>query len=349
MTTDHEHIKRVTTRWVRRFRPPILFALIGIALALLPSVLARYVEVSDGWRSFLHVSSRVLFTIAIGWAATTVVDALLKRRLARLNLTEADNLAARKLATRLDVMRRVWVVLGGLITLAAAFTLIPGVKQIGVSLFASAGIAGLALGIAARPVLANLIAGIQIAFTQPIRIDDAVVVENEWGWIEEIGLFYVVIKIWDWRRLVVPISYFTENTFQNWTRQNASIIGSVFWSVDYRAPVGAMRDKLTEICKRTKLWDGNVVNLQVVEADNQIIQIRALASARTSPEAWDLRCFIREEMISWLQHDHPGALPRIRAEGTIDRGKAEETGPMPPPASFTRDDSLDPHADQAVP
>ena len=213
---------------------------------------------------------------------------------------------------------------GGFITVAAALTLLPGVRQIGVSLFASAGIAGLALGLAARPMLSNLIAGLQIAFTQPIRIKDAVVVEGEWGWIEEIGLFYVVIKIWDWRRLVVPLSYFIEKPFQNWTRESASIIGSVFWSVDYTAPVKAMRTKLEDICKTTPLWDGDVVNLQVSDTTDTTLTVRALASARNSPQAWDLRCYIREEMIAWLQETYPEALPRVRAEAQV------QTRPVPP-------------------
>ncbi|MCB1475376.1 MAG: mechanosensitive ion channel [Rhodobiaceae bacterium] len=217
-------------------------------------------------------------------------------------------------ATKLDVLRRIWVIVGGMATLAAALTVVPWARQIGISLFASAGIAGIAIGLAARPVLSNLLAGLQIAFTQPIRIDDAVVVEGEWGWIEEIGLFYVVIKIWDWRRLVVPLSYFIEKPFQNWTRSSASIIGSVFWHVDYRAPVDAIRSKLEEICRGTDLWDGDVVNLQVVETTSTTMQLRALASARNSPRAWDLRCLIREQMISWLQAEYPEALPRLRAE-----------------------------------
>ncbi|MCA8901528.1 MAG: mechanosensitive ion channel family protein [Hyphomonas sp.] len=256
----------------------------------------------------------VFIILAVGWAISTIVDALIKRRLAQLKLDEADNLEARKRATRLDVVRRIWIVLAGIVTVAAALTVIPGVRQIGVSLFASAGIAGIAIGLAARPMLGNLVAGLQIAFTQPIRIEDAVVLENEWGWIEEIGLFYVVVRLWDWRRLVVPLSYFIEKPFQNWTRQSASIIGSVFWSVDYRAPIGEIRSKLEDICKETPLWDGQVVNLQVTDASGSSIQLRALASASTSPKAWDLRCHIRETMITWLQDHHPEALPRIRGE-----------------------------------
>ncbi len=311
------------------------------ALLASPGLIGDRLEIPEGLVSAFSIVGRILMVVAVGWTATTIIDALIKRRMARLDLEAEDNLAARKMATRLDVIRRIVLVIGAFITLAAALTAIPGVRQIGVSLFASAGIAGIALGLAARPMLSNLIAGLQIAFTQPIRLDDAVVVENEWGWIEEIGLFYVVIRIWDWRRLVVPLSYFIEKPFQNWTRKSASIIGTVTWDLDYRAPVKAMRAKLEDICKGTPLWDKDVVNLQVVEAAGSSITVRALASARTSPRAWDLRCLIREEMICWLQEEFPEALPHIRAEASIRRRQEEE--PMAPGVAergFTPDDSL---------
>lgn len=306
-----------------------------------PPLFEKWLGAPDVLYSGLHIAGRICIVAAIGWAATTVLDALIKRRIARLDLTAEDNLAARKMATRLDVMRRIVVITGAFITLATALTVIPGVRQIGVSLFASAGIAGIAIGIAARPVLSNLIAGLQIAFTQPIRLDDAVVVENEWGWIEEIGLFYVVIKIWDWRRLVVPLSYFIEKPFQNWTRKSASIIGAVTWSLDYRAPVKAMRAKLEDICNATPLWDKDVVNLQVVEADGSTITVRALATATNSPRAWDLRCYIREEMLSWLQEEFPEALPHIRAETTLRRRSEQPVmGADAAERGFAPDDSL---------
>ena len=309
---------RLKTRWLKRFRPPVLFALLGVSLVFLAPYLPGYIPApflsGEQAERAAEIAAGVLFIIAAGWLIGTIVDALIKRRLARLHLDAEDNLEARKSATRLDVVRRIWIMIAGVVTLAAALTVIPGVKQIGVSLFASAGIAGIAIGLAARPVLGNLIAGLQIAFTQPIRLDDAVVVENEWGWIEEIGLFYVVIKIWDWRRLVVPLSYFIEQPFQNWTRKSASIIGTVLWTVDYHAPIGAMRQKLEDICKSTDLWNGDVVNLQVTEASGTAVTVRALASASTSPKAWDLRCLIREQMIEWLQAEHPEALPRLRAD-----------------------------------
>ena len=187
-------------------------------------------------------------------------------------------------------------------------------RQYGVSLIASAGAAGIIVGLALRPLLMNLFAGIQIAITQPIRIGDALIVENEWGWVEEITGTYVVIKLWDWRRMVVPLSYFLEKPFQNWTRQTTDLIGTVMLWVDYTVPVAPIRSHLEQIVRTTKLWDGQVVNLQVVDANDRAVQLRALASARTSPEAWDLRCEVRERLIEFLQQSYPGALPKQRAE-----------------------------------
>lgn len=299
-------------------RMPVFLVLMAVGFTFLPSFALDHITIETEWdlRSMSHILARVFFILAAGWMISTVVDGLLKLKLRRLKLQVADNLQARKVATQLDVMRRIWVMLAAVLTFAAALTVIPGVKQIGVSLFASAGIAGIAIGLAARPVLSNLIAGLQIAFTQPIRIDDVVIVEGEWGTIEKIGLFYVIIKIWDWRRLVVPLSYFIEKPFQNWTRDSANIIGTVFWSLDYRAPLDAIREKLREICEQTELWDGDVMSLQVTDAQGKSVTVRALASASDSSRAWDLRCLIREKIITWLQEEYPNALPsdRLMAE-----------------------------------
>jgi small-conductance mechanosensitive channel len=188
------------------------------------------------------------------------------------------------------------------------------VKEYGISLIASAGAAGIVVGLAARPLLTNLFAGIQIAITQPIRIGDALLVENEWGWVEEITGTYVVIKIWDWRRLLVPLSYFLDKPFQNWTRQSTDLIGTVMLWVDYTVPVARVRARLEEIVRESRLWDGQVVNLQVVDSNEVAVQLRALVSARTSEEAWDLRCEVREKLIVFLQDRFPNALPKQRAE-----------------------------------
>ena len=190
----------------------------------------------------------------------------------------------------------------------------PSLRAVGFSLFASAGAAGLIVGLAARPTLSNLIAGLQIALTDPIRIDDVVIVEGEWGWIEEINTTYVVVRIWDLRRLVVPLTHFIEKPFQNWTRRSADILGTVFFYADYTVPVDEIRAELRRIVEGSELWDGEVCGLQVTNATERTVELRALVSAATSPEAWDLRCMVRERMIEFLMRHYPESLPRVRAE-----------------------------------
>jgi small-conductance mechanosensitive channel len=297
----------------RHLRWPVVLAVLGAAV-LFAAPLARTEPELDPW---LYGGGRVLLILAAGWGVLVIVDWWLRRALRKADIKAADNLAARKLATRVNVLRRVAAILIAVVTVSIALLAIPSAREVGISLFASAGVAGLVIGMAARPVLSNLIAGIQIAFTQPIRIDDAVVVEGEWGWIEVIDLFNVTIRIWDERRLVVPLTYFIEKPFQNWTRESANIIGSVFWSVDYRAPMQEMREKLKEFCQNSRYWDKRVCVLQVTEAKGDSVEVRALASAGNSPDAWELRCEIREQMIAWLQAEHPESLPRRRAEADI--------------------------------
>ncbi|MEQ8557080.1 MAG: mechanosensitive ion channel family protein [Henriciella sp.] len=323
--------------WIGRLRVPVLILLTAFALW----AGARYGWPATDYVEMTLITVRFLVIGAIGWAITSLTDLAIKRRMASLDIDVADNFQARKSATRLDVMRRVIIVVGAIATLACALVVVPWARQLGVSLLASAGIVGIAVGLAARPVLSNLIAGIQIAFTQPIRIEDAVVVENEWGWIEEIDLFYVVIRIWDRRRLIVPLTYFIEKPFQNWTRKSGTIIGSVYWWLDYRAPVSKMRDKLQEILNTTDLWDGEVCNLQVSETDKMTIQVRALATASTSPRAWDLRCYIREQMINWLQAEHPEAFPRLRARAEVSDEPMNFAPPPKPSDIELGDQSLD--------
>jgi small-conductance mechanosensitive channel len=188
------------------------------------------------------------------------------------------------------------------------------VRQYGVSLFASAGVAGLIVGLAARPLLSNLIGGFQIAVTQPIRLDDVVIVEGEWGRVKEITSTYVVLRLWDERDFIVPLTYFMEKPFQNWTRDSAGLIGTVFIYTDYTVPLERLRDKLDEIVKGSALWDRRVAKLQMTEAKESTIELRAIVSARNSGDAWDLRCEVREKLIEYLQREYPTALPRRRNE-----------------------------------
>src|SRR5690606_9134491 len=190
---------------------------------------------------------------------------------------------------------------------------VPGAENVGASLLASAGIAGLIVGAASRPALSNLIAGLQIALTQPIRLDDVVIVEGEWGRVEEITNTYVVVRIWDLRRLIVPLSHFIEKPFQNWSRQKTDLLGTVFLHVDYSIPLQELRTELHRILQASKRWDGKVWVLQVVDATERTIQLRALMSAPDSGTAWDLRCEVREALIEFIRNRYPESLPRVRA------------------------------------
>ena len=188
------------------------------------------------------------------------------------------------------------------------------IKSVGVSVLTSAGLAGIIVGFSAQKALGTLLAGIQIAFTQPIRLDDVVIVEGEWGTIEEITLTYVVIKIWDKRRLVVPTTYFIEKPFQNWTRNNSDILGTVFIYTDYNVPFDKLRDELTRLLNSTNLWDGKANVLQVTDAKENYVEIRALMSASSSPKAWDLRVFVREKLITYIQTNYPESFPKTRVQ-----------------------------------
>jgi len=252
--------------------------------------------------------------VLVGWTVVLLLNHFTQRPVSRYRFDTGDNFPARKHVTRLRVLKRATNIIVVLITAGAVLLTFDGVQEYGVSLFASAGAAGLVLGLAARPVLANLIAGIRIAVTQPIRREDVVIVESELGWIEDIFATYVIVRIWDQRRLVVPLSYFIEQPFQNWTRESASIIGVVTWQLGYTAPLDAMRRKVEEFVKQSRLWDGDVINLQFTDTDRETITVRALMSASNSPRAWELRCKVREKMLVWLQQAHSTALPRPRGE-----------------------------------
>lgn len=263
------------------------------------------------------VLARILLVATIvlmGWIALIAIDVAAKLYLLRFRLDADDNLSARKHITQIQILRRTAYSLVVLITVGFALMTFEPVREYGLSLFASAGVAGLVAGLAARPLLSSLIAGVQIAITQPIRIDDEVVVEGETGRIEEITSTYVVIKLWDLRRLIVPLSYFMEKPFQNWTRDTTSIIGAVTLHADYSAPVARIREKALALIKASTLWDGDVAKLEVIDSTDRTIRLRALMSARNSSSASDLSAEIREKLIAYLQAECPDALPRSRNE-----------------------------------
>ncbi len=304
---------RFLRSFVKRIREPLrLFFVIAAVVTALP--VAGF---PDRTETVIGQVLLVCFILLIGYSAILAAGIGTESYLTRIAMDQEDNLIARKHTTQVRILTRAADILIALVTVAAALMTFEPVRQYGVSLFASAGAASLVVGLAARPLLTNLIAGVQIAVTQPIRIEDAVIVEGEWGWIEEITATYVVVRLWDWRRMIVPIAYFLEKPFQNWTHSSASLIGSVFLFLDYRVPVERMREKLREFAKASPIWDGKVVNLQVSDATDRTLEIRMLVSARNAPQTWDLRCEIREKMLGWIQAEMPEMLPRGRVE--IDR------------------------------
>lgn len=234
------------------------------------------------------------------------------RILKRYDITMEDNLKSRKIYTQMNLLEKIIVFLIIITAIGLILISIDSIKEIGVGLFASAGVVGIILGLSAQKIVGALLAGFQIAITQPFRLDDAVVVENEWGWIEEINLTYIVVRLWDKRRLVLPTTYFLENPFQNWTRTNADIMGTVFIYTDYKISFDALREELTRLLNSSELWDRKVNVLQVTDSKETTVEIRILVSAKNSPTAWDLRVFIREKMIDYIQKNYPECLPRTR-------------------------------------
>jgi small-conductance mechanosensitive channel len=235
----------------------------------------------------------------------------------RNDVTASDNLRARKIHTQMKFVSRILVVIVVMLALAAMLLSFDNLRKVGTGLLASVGVGSIIIGFAAQSTLSNLLAGFQIAFTQPIRIDDIVVVENEWGRIEDITLTYVVVKIWDERRLVLPISYFITKPFQNWTRVNSDLLGTVFLYLDYSVPMDKLRQKFDELLSGNKLWDKKVNVIQVTDSKERVIEVRALMSARNSSEIFDLRCYIREKLLQFIQQEHPESLPKTRTEPNV--------------------------------
>jgi small-conductance mechanosensitive channel len=302
--------------------PARVVVALAVVWLMLPSVRLRPSAYSPLAHALL-----VALVVAGAWLAERVVRVAEDALMRRLDVDTPDNLRARRASTQVRVVGR--VVTLGIIVLALAILLLtfPQGRAIGASLLASAGIAGILAGVAARSTVGNFIAGLQIAFAEPIRLDDAVVVEGEWGNVEEITLTYVIVRIWDRRRLVLPSSYFVENPIENWTRYSADIVGTVFLHVDYATPVEEVRAEFERIVAASKLWNGQTAILQVVDTTERTMVLRAVVSADSAPNAWDLRCEVREQLLAWLQREHPEALPRLRTElpATSTRLAAEAT------------------------
>lgn len=291
------------------FALPLLFLSLAVAATPLPD---EWIERIQHW---LGVGGMACVT----WALVRGVGAIEQRIIARNPVDVVDNLHARRIQTQTRVIGRAVQIGIMLIGLAVILMTFPTIQQVGAALLASAGLVGVVAGFAAKPVFGNLIAGLQIAITQPIRLDDVVIVEGEWGRIEEITSAYVVVRIWDQRRLVVPLQWFIENPFQNWTRSSAEILGPVYVWLDHGTPLQAVRDELQRICQSDPRWDGRVCVVHVDDLQPDAMKVRLLVSARNSGDDYDLRAAVRERMMDFLRREHPRSLARRRTElgGTL--------------------------------
>lgn len=289
---------------------PLLLTMLNISL-LIPFY---YFSDKNNVLNFFNHLLKITLIFLISWFIIKLM------RLIRLYLDDThrmdsqNNLRARKIHTQYRILERVIKVLIIFIAVAAALMTFDSIKRVGLSLFASAGVASIIIGFSAQKIIASIIAGIQLAIAQPIRVQDVVIVNGEWGWIEEINLTYVVVKVWDRRRLVVPTTYFIDNIFQNWTRKSSFILGTVFLYTDYTISVDAVREELDRLLEDNKLWDGKVKVVQVTDASEKTMELRILVSADDSPTAWELRVFLREKLIKFIQDNYPESLPKTRVE-----------------------------------
>lgn len=291
-------------------------------LIFLASLIAQIAVIGDVFmfeatKEIVGHLSVIGIILSIAWFLILLFKVFKKRMLKKYDVQSANNLKARKVYTQYMILENIVIFIIVILALGIALMSFESIRSIGVSVLTSAGIAGIIIGLAAQKAIGTLLAGIQIALTQPIRLDDVVIVEGEWGWIEEINLTYVVVRVWDKRRLVVPTTYFIENTFQNWTRTSADILGTVYIYADYGLPFDAIRKEQTRLLNSTDLWDGNVDVMQVTNATEKSVELRVLVSAKDSPTAWDLRVFLREKLIEFIQKNHPEFLPKARV--TIDK------------------------------
>lgn len=295
---------------VRRGKSPARWLFIALALAVVRPGLSLTGPLNAAWA----LAAGMVVPALIGWLAIAMVQAVADMVNLATDISAADNLRARRRRTRSGILTRIAIFGIGFITLCLMLLSIPSIRSVGVTLMASAGLAGLAVGAAAQPLLKNLIAGIQLAFSEPIRIDDVVIIDGEWGRIEDIRLTYVVVKIWDERRLVVPVSKFLEDSFQNWTRETSQLLGSIFFYLDPTADVERLRGHYEGLVRAHPKWDGRFFNVQVTDVKPDSIELRTLVTAKDAGTAFDLRCDLREAMLAFIRTEMPEALPRSRAE-----------------------------------
>ncbi len=283
-----------------------------IAVAVALTVSRRFLDLPKWANELWQFAAGFIVPGLVGWLLITVVRVYARAVEIRYDIAIEDNLRARRRRTRTTILSRIMVIGIAIITIALMLLSIPSIRSIGITLMASAGLAGLAVGAAAQPALKNLIAGVQLAFTEPIRLDDVLIIEGEWGKVEEIRLTYVVVALWDERRLIVPVSRFLEMPFQNWTRNTSKLLGSAFFWLDPTADIPKLRSKYEEIVRANPRWDGRAFVLQVTDTKPEAIEIRVLATAKDAPTAFDLRCDLREAMLAFIRDEMPEALPKHR-------------------------------------
>ncbi|GLY27305.1 mechanosensitive ion channel domain-containing protein [Kineosporia sp. NBRC 101731] len=300
----------------RLCRHPFILTAVAIAVEV---TLQAINGISPGWTR----TGGIAVILAACWLIVRSLQVGEEILFWRLRMDVADNRRVRRLRTQITLVRRVLGVVVVLVGIAAVLMSIPQMRTFGASLLASAGIAGILAGLAAQTTLGNMFAGLQLAFTDAVRIDDVVVIEDEWGWIEEITLTYVVVHLWDERRLVLPTSWFTTNPFQNWTRNEARVLGSVILYLDYATPLTELRHYAQSVIDANPLWDRQAWVLQVADTTETTMVVRVLASAHDGPAAWDLRCDIREALLTWLQKNHPESLPVQRNIGGAEQTYAD--------------------------
>ncbi|HEV2560262.1 MAG TPA: mechanosensitive ion channel domain-containing protein [Microvirga sp.] len=313
-------LREVGRGMLARTAAPTRFGLVVVAVAAaLP-----FTGLQGQARALVEWMLLLGFIGFLGWTAVAAINVGAQIYIRHVPQGSEDKLLARKHLTQVQLLRRIAVFAVLFLTFSVMLMTVPAVREYGMSLFASAGVAGLVIGLAARPVLSNLIAGVQLAVTQPIRIGDEVTVENEFGTVEEIRTSYVVLRLWDLRRMVVPLTYFMEKPFQNWTRESTSIIGRVLWYVDYTVPIDSMREAFLVTVRASPLWDGQTAALQITDVTQEAVQVRGIMSAASSSAAFDLSCEIREKMILWLQGNNPMVLPQVRTNAV--NGAANAAG-----------------------
>lgn len=293
-----------------KLKKPLIFFTVFVILVIINNLLDSEIIKINTVSSIIKIL--VIFNFA--WLSISLVNVLNDYLYQIFNISKKDNIKERKIVTQIQYIKSVLIFIIILISCSLILVSFDNLKNIGVGLITSVGVLGVVIGFAAQKSFSNLLAGFQIAFTQPIRIDDVVVVEKEWGKVEEITLTYVVVCIWDQRRLILPISYFIDNPFQNWTRTSAEVWGTVFFYVDYKIPILEIKQEFHKILESSELWDKKVGVLQVTDTTEKTMELRGIVSAKDSPQLWDLRCYVREKMIEYIQKHYPNSLPKTRLE-----------------------------------